>query len=624
MIDKLTPKVLEYVKNDSIKALVLKGAGGKALCAGGDVAALASGISKNGNAGSVDATTFFRDEYILVQLIATLSKPYVALMHGITMGGGVGVSVHAPFRIATEKTLFAMPETDIGFFPDVGGTYFLSRLDGEIGTYLALTSARLRGYDVVSAGIATHYIPSDRLPALEKRLAEATTESSSKNQFELVNSVLNEFEVDAPKDYKFSLAGKTRKLIDRAFGKNTIQEVVTELENDGSEFALATKDIILARSPTSVAVTLQALRRGKKIGVSEALDKEYRLSENFMYHHDFVEGVSAKLISKPARKPQKKAKTDESEETTYETVELKECLDNFTASENVEYKCKSCGESTGAIKKVGFHTFPDVLVINARRFQIINWVPTKLDIPVNVSDEIFSLDKYLSIRPDIEEVVSDDEDEAEGSNQFVPNESALAGLEAMGFPRSRCEKALYHTGNSPDAEVAMNWLFAHMEDPDIDEPLVIPAGNNAGKSGSLGPSAEQIAMLQDMGFAAPQARKALRETSGNYEAAIEWLFNNPTDPGEDEELVDTIVEDALPESQSRGDASLPANYKLKAIICHKGRSIHAGHYVAFIRKPIGPNGEMEWVLFNDEKVVRGGEVTEMKKYAYIYVFERVK
>lgn len=304
MIDKLTPKVLEYVKNDSIKALVLKGAGGKALCAGGDVAALASGISKNGNAGSVDATTFFRDEYILVQLIATLSKPYVALMHGITMGGGVGVSVHAPFRIATEKTLFAMPETDIGFFPDVGGTYFLSRLDGEIGTYLALTSARLRGYDVVSAGIATHYIPSDRLPALEKRLAEATTESSSKNQFELVNSVLNEFEVDAPKDYKFSLAGKTRKLIDRAFGKNTIQEVVTELENDGSEFALATKDIILARSPTSVAVTLQALRRGKKIGVSEALDKEYRLSENFMYHHDFVEGVSAKLISKPARKPQ--------------------------------------------------------------------------------------------------------------------------------------------------------------------------------------------------------------------------------------------------------------------------------------------------------------------------------
>ena len=324
-------------------------------------------------------------------------------------------------------------------------------------------------------------------------------------------------------------------------------------------------------------------------------------------------------IPVPARK---EPQTDESAEPTYETVELKECLDNYTAPENVEYKCKSCGESAGAIKNVGFHTFPDVLVVNARRFQIINWVPTKLDIPVNVPDEIFSLDKYLSVRPDNEEVVSDDEDEEEDSYKFIPNESALAGLEAMGFPRTRCEKALYHTGNSPDAEVAMNWLFAHMEDPDIDEPLVIPAGGS--NSASSGPSSEQIAMLQDMGFTAPQARKALRETGGNPEAAVEWLFNNPTDPGEDEQTVDTILDDVSPEPQPRGDASLPANYRLKAIICHKGRSIHAGHYVAFIRKPIGENGEEDWVLFNDEKVVRGGEIAEMKKYAYIYVFERVK
>lgn len=314
----------------------------------------------------------------------------------------------------------------------------------------------------------------------------------------------------------------------------------------------------------------------------------------------------------------------ETTEKTYQKVQLKELFDIFTSSEDVEYKCKSCQQSDGAIKKVGFHTFPDVLIVNAKRFQIINWVPTKLDIPVEVSDEVFSLDTYLNVRPPAgeEEVVSDDEDEESSENKFVPNEGALAALEGMGFPRVRCEKALYNTGNSPDAEVAMNWLFAHMEDPDIDAPFEVPSNLASTPSG---PSPDQIAMLQDMGFNAAQARKALRECAGNPEAAIEWLFNNPTDPGEDES--DVLVADQSQEERPRGGSSeLPANYKLKAIVCHKGRSIHAGHYVAFIRKPVnaGPDGnEDDWVLFNDEKVVRGGEINEMKKHAYVYIFERV-
>lgn len=308
-------------------------------------------------------------------------------------------------------------------------------------------------------------------------------------------------------------------------------------------------------------------------------------------------------------------------ETTYETVQLGECFDNFTSTEDVEYKCKSCGTSEGAVKKVGFHTFPDVLVVNARRFQIINWVPTKLDIPVEVSDETFSLDKYLSVRPSAseEDVASDSDDEEETNDKFVPNESALTALQGMGFPLVRCEKALYHTGNSPDAEVAMNWLFAHLEDSDIDVPLELPGNSSV----TAGPSAEEISMLQNMGFNAAQARKALRTCASNMEAAVEWLFNNPTDPGEDEE--DSVTA-AGPEPEiphHYGNSDLPANYKLKSIVCHKGRSIHAGHYVAFVRKPVGQNGEQEWVLFNDEKVVRGGEIAEMKKYAYVYIFERV-
>lgn len=318
----------------------------------------------------------------------------------------------------------------------------------------------------------------------------------------------------------------------------------------------------------------------------------------------------------PAR-PEMEVEVDGKSETTYQTIQLTECFDNFTSQEDVEFKCKSCGQSQGAVKTVGFKSFPDVLAVNARRFKIINWVPTKLDIPVDVTDEVFSLDKYLNVRPSAgtEDVVSDDEDNDEDSDSFVPNESALDALLGMGFPMVRCEKALYNTGNSPDAEVAMNWLFAHMEDPDIDEPFVAPSSKKV-----TGPSADQIAMLQDMGFSAPQARKALRECGGNPEAAVEWLFNNPADPGESEET--TASTDPEPE-RKRGSSELPANYKLKAIVCHKGRSIHTGHYVAFIKKKVTSGGEEEWTLFNDEKVVRGGEIAEMKKYAYIYLFERV-
>lgn len=306
MCDKIYPRLIEWTKSDVARTIVLKGSGNKALCAGGDITALASNIAKNGKTGSEWATAFFKDEYILNQLIATYPKPYVALMNGITMGGGVGLSVHAPFRVATEKTLFAMPETDIGFFPDVGGTFFLSRLDGEIGTYLALTSDRLKGYDVFSAGVATHYVPESLLPELEARLAEIISDDKivPTDPFNLVNNVIEEFATDAPEGYQFSLSGAKRELIDRAFSKATAEEICSELEKEGSEFALKTRATILARSPTSVKTTLQALRNGKEIGITEALAREYRIAEHFMYHPDFVEGVSAKLLTKPPRVPQ--------------------------------------------------------------------------------------------------------------------------------------------------------------------------------------------------------------------------------------------------------------------------------------------------------------------------------
>lgn len=310
MVDKIIPRMVEWTKSDTAQSIILKGAGNKALCAGGDVAALANDIAQNGPEGSARSTVFFKDEYTLNHLIASYPKPYIAVMNGITMGGGVGLSVHAPFRIATEKTLFAMPETDIGFFPDVGGSFFLSRLDGQIGTYLALTSARLKGYDAVAAGIATHYIPESLLPDVESRLAEVFVDSVAPiDAHSLVNSVLLEFETAAPEGYVFSLSGKARESIDAAFSNKTVEDIVAALEADGSDIAKSALKAILSRSPTAVKVTLAALRRGETLGIKDALDAEYRLAENFMYGHEFVEGVSAKLISKPARTPEWKPAT---------------------------------------------------------------------------------------------------------------------------------------------------------------------------------------------------------------------------------------------------------------------------------------------------------------------------
>lgn len=263
-----------------------------------------------------------------------------------------------------------------------------------------------------------------------------------------------------------------------------------------------------------------------------------------------------------------------------------------------------------------FKTFPEVLAVNCRRFELVNWVPTKLDVPVVVGDEPFIMDAYLSKGP-----APDEDLMAEGTESsapsFVPNEGAMADLEGMGFPRLRCEKALYKTGNS-GSEAAMNWLFEHMEDADIDEPLVLEKP----KAGGAEPSAEQIEMLGAMGFTASQAKKALRETGGDMERAVEWVFSHPDDMGEDDDQVMAGMTEQPKEKEIPGRADTPAEFQLNSIVCHKGSSIHAGHYVAFVKKVLKDEGDA-WVLFNDEKVVKAvDDVEEMKKFAYVYFFKR--
>jgi ubiquitin carboxyl-terminal hydrolase 5/13 len=224
----------------------------------------------------------------------------------------------------------------------------------------------------------------------------------------------------------------------------------------------------------------------------------------------------------------------EQEKEEFESVSLKECLDIFTAEELVELTCGACGSKEGFLKKSAFKTFPVVLAVNARRFELVNWVPTKQDVPVIVNDEPFSFDAYKSkgLTED-EELLPDDASTGGSSNQWVPNEAALSMLEAMGFPRVRCEKALHATGNE-DAEAASNWLFAHMEDPDIDDPVNFNAGHDGGAAPStIDP--EKIENLGAMGFSAPQARQALKETGGDMERAVDWLFSHPDAQGDFDE-----------------------------------------------------------------------------------------
>ncbi|KAF4835962.1 Ubiquitin carboxyl-terminal hydrolase 14 [Colletotrichum siamense] len=307
----------------------------------------------------------------------------------------------------------------------------------------------------------------------------------------------------------------------------------------------------------------------------------------------------------------------EAKPDAYKPVTLRECLDNFTAEEVVELTCSACGSKDGYTKRSLFKTLPENLVVNARKMAVINWVPVKIDVPVIVPDEPFLLDDYLSkgLQPS-EETLPDDVEES--APAFVANPEASSQLEAMGFGRNRCDRALHATGNS-DANAAMEWLFAHMEDPDIDEPLVLSGGAGA-KGDAADP--EKIEMLGAMGFSVPQAKKALRETSGDVERAVEWLFSHPDDQGvfDDEETPAAASDSAAPKPEA-GSGATPAKYQLQSISCHKGTSIHAGHYVAFIRKEV--DGHPAWVLFNDEKVVEAAEIEEMRKFAYVYFFKRV-
>ncbi len=280
MCDLIQRALYDSIGDANVSVVIIEGAGDRAFCAGGDVV----GLYHLGRAGSADFERFFFDEYRMNQTIAVYPDDYVALLDGVTMGGGVGLSIHGRYRVATERTLFAMPETGIGLIPDVGGTHALPRLPGFIGTWLALTGARIKAADCVYAGIATHYIPSERLPLLRELLANAE---------EPVDQILAT--LDAP-------AGETtlealRDAIDYHFSHDSVEAIMESLAG-GDDWALAQRAIIAKMSPTSLKLSLAGLRMGRHASIEEALQNEYRMVCAIKHHHDFFEGVRAQLVDK--------------------------------------------------------------------------------------------------------------------------------------------------------------------------------------------------------------------------------------------------------------------------------------------------------------------------------------
>jgi enoyl-CoA hydratase len=272
--------IIDAIADPAVAHIVIDGAGDRAFCAGGDVALL----GREGRQNRSLWENFFHDEYRMNQAIARCGKPWVALIDGITMGGGVGLSIHGPYRAATERTLFAMPETGIGLIPDVGGTHALAALPGEIGTWLALTGARLKAADLVYCGIATHHVPSAHLPTLCDLLA-----TSARPVGELLAS-FTESAGDAP-------LAAYRDAIDYHFGHDRMEDIVASLDA-GDDWAQAQAAIIRKMSPLSCKLSLAGLRAARGVDIETALVNEYRMVCEIRNGHDFFEGIRAQLIDK--------------------------------------------------------------------------------------------------------------------------------------------------------------------------------------------------------------------------------------------------------------------------------------------------------------------------------------
>ncbi|MCK0067941.1 enoyl-CoA hydratase/isomerase family protein [Kordiimonas laminariae] len=286
MATLIKAQLADWATKPSVHAVVVVGAGEKAFCAGGDVVK----VCKSYQAGTEEWREFFHEEYLMNVAIDEFPKPYISFVDGITMGGGVGVSIPGDFWVASEKTLFAMPETGLGLFPDVGGGWFLPRLPGETGMFLALTGARLKAADLYALGIASHVVASDKVDGVIDALAAAEIKDNDD-----AAEVLAKFHADpepAPLSPHFDD-------IDDHFDGTSVEAIMESLKADEGEWAQKQFKILSGKSPTSMKVTYEQLKRGQGMETfRENMKMEYRIVCNTMKGNDFFEGVRAILLDK--------------------------------------------------------------------------------------------------------------------------------------------------------------------------------------------------------------------------------------------------------------------------------------------------------------------------------------
>ena len=295
MVRALAAKLAEWAADPDVTRVIVTASGERAFCAGGDIRALYE-LGKSDR--YIEALRFWRDEYSLNAYIKRYPKPYIALMEGVVMGGGVGLSAHGSHRVAGDRFVFAMPEVGIGFFPDVGATWFLPRMPGNSGVYCALTGERLKVSDAIAVGFITHYVPTQRWPGLMQELAGSHA----------VDAALAHFSALPPNG---PLASR-RGAIDRMFAGDSVEQILRELDDEAirgrehSGFAAVTAALIRAKSPLSLKVALMQMRRGAQWSFVDCMRTEFRIVSRIIQGHDFYEGVRAAIIDKdqaPAWKP---------------------------------------------------------------------------------------------------------------------------------------------------------------------------------------------------------------------------------------------------------------------------------------------------------------------------------
>jgi len=280
MVIALQAQLDAWRDDAAVHTVVLTGAGDRGLCAGGDIVSIYED-AKQGGTGSVD---FWRDEYLLDATIARYPKPVVAIMDGIVLGGGIGLAAHASHRIVTEKSSVGLPETTIGFVPDVGGTYLLSRAPGELGTHLALTAGSIDGADAIAIGFADSFVARESLPAL---LAALETQP--------VEEAIATFAVEPPASGLIL----QREWVDGAYAGDDVATILDRLDAIGSEPAAKAAATIRRKSPTALHVTLAALRRARALpDLESVLDQDFRVSVRALGWHDLAEGIRAQVIDK--------------------------------------------------------------------------------------------------------------------------------------------------------------------------------------------------------------------------------------------------------------------------------------------------------------------------------------